>query len=146
MRLRRRSVLIGLGVLAGILLLFFSHTLYAWLFPRANFARITGYSLPSGVRVVTFKSRLCDNLFRSCYYWTLEAPPGAILSGPRTSRMRTDFDDADGYLLEALEILEPSTRPEDVPERYIFYRDKGRSQFLFRHTNGTRCYYLVSTL
>jgi hypothetical protein len=146
MRLRRRIALIGLGSLGAVLLLYLSHALFASIFPRANFAHITGFHLPNGVRVVRFESRIYDNLFKSCYYWTLEAPPGVEFSGPPDSGIRSDFDNVDGYRSEALQILEPTTRPEDVPECYKFYRKNSGSQFLFRHKDGIRCYYVVSTL
>src|SRR5688572_24291402 len=144
--LRRRSVLVALAATPTLLLLLcYSQALFAWLWPRGNFERITGYALPPGVRVVRFESRLCDNLFKICYYWTLEAPPGTTFSGPRGSRVRSAFDNVDGYLTEALSVLEPSTGREAVPQRYQFHGHGGRQQFLFLHRDGTRCYYMIGT-
>jgi len=98
------------------------------------------------VRVVQFKSRFCDNPLRKCYYWELEGPVGVIFRGPPGARMYTDLDSREGYRAEVLEVLDPATRPEDIPECYKWERERGRSQFMFRHKDGKKIYYLVSTL
>jgi hypothetical protein len=146
MHVPKRNILLPLGGLAVILLLLFWQQIFAVLFPRANFERISGYPLPSEVRVVKFKIRVCDNLFKNCYYWILDAPADTAFTGPPGSIISNDFDGRDAYRSETLEVLEPSMPPEEVPTFNKFYREGNPSQFLFRRRNSTRCYYLISTL
>jgi len=132
-------------IFAALVVLFFAGHVIAWCFPKYNFRSITGRALPREVRVVKFESKLCDNLFRSCYYWKLQHPPQGHLAIMRGVDFRSGFDAEEGYRDDVLTVLDP-TVPSNAISQSLKWSIEYGSHFLFVHTNGTNSYYYKGTL
>jgi hypothetical protein len=142
---RKRAVKFAAIILGLIVALFFAGDVIAWCFPKYNFRSVTGRSLPHEVRIVKFESKLCDNLFRSCYYWKLEHPPQGHWAIMRGADFRSGFDNEEGYRDDVLAVLEPTASSNAIGPSFKLSIEYG-SQFLFVHTNGTNSYYYKGTL
>lgn len=141
----RRSYLWVVGGAVALFCIYFGSSIYARAFPRANFESITGIALPPGVRVVSYESEFCDNLFKKCYFWTLDVPPGVSLPGSSIGDANEPNSNQLMYLQSALAMLEPNTDPKDVAEAFIYPR-YGKTHYRFVHKNGRTQYYYVGTL
>jgi hypothetical protein len=139
-RFRVAAILIAVAAL-----LLFSGSITATLFPTYNFRKITGRALPREVKVVKFETELCDNLFRSCYYWKLQHPPGAQWTIMKGADFSGGFDWPDGYQNKVLTVLDPEVPRELVTGSYKWSIERS-SHFLFVHTNETTSYYYKGTL